>query len=274
MEICDANRLNVLSFYGTELPTRLNEAAFRRTPLSQVASCPPANCNYYTSDYRGTIFNPFDRGDFQTASQHTYPYSYCPIDISSAALTMERASRLAIQSYQQQPDYDYQQHSQPQPQQMQLCARSTRTQLPLSFALLTNDAEKMFSKTGTNVDLPLRPIVANSTSPEVHWDINDQALPKVQDFDTFELWPDGHCRMVYAKTSSDSVRRHASGWAMRNTNNHNSQILKKSCLGVLLCTTSTCGIALRPAICDKARRSQEGKCLHTTLNYGSPFSHH
>ncbi|KAL7063416.1 hypothetical protein AAHC03_02001 [Spirometra sp. Aus1] len=101
--------------------------------------------------------------------------------------------------------------------------------------------------------------MSDPTSPEVHWDINDQTLPKVQDFDTFELWPDGHCRMAYAKTSSDSVRRHTSGWAMRNTNNHNSQILKKSCLGVLLCTTPACGIALRPAICDKARRSQEGR---------------
>ena len=26
------------------------------------------------------------------------------------------------------------------------------------------------------------------------------------------------------------------GWAMRNTNNHNVSILKKSCLGVLVCS--------------------------------------
>jgi len=60
-------------------------------------------------------------------------------------------------------------------------------------------------------------------------------------------------------------RRHASGWAMRNTNNHNVHILKKSCLGVLMCSQrcklNTTGqeLRLRPAICDKARKKQLGK---------------
>ena len=51
---------------------------------------------------------------------------------------------------------------------------------------------------------------------------------------------------------------------MRNTNNHNAMILKKSCLGVLVCShncTPADGdkVHLRPAICDKARRKQMGK---------------
>lgn len=75
---------------------------------------------------------------------------------------------------------------------------------------------------------------------------------------------------------------------MRNTNNHNVQILKKSCLGVLVCslrctldngdkvrdrlhhfactlTTTVHSLVralqvhLRPAICDKARKKQQGK---------------
>lgn len=51
---------------------------------------------------------------------------------------------------------------------------------------------------------------------------------------------------------------------MRNTNNHNVHILKKSCLGVLVCSQrctldSGNSITLRPAICDKARKKQQGK---------------
>lgn len=51
---------------------------------------------------------------------------------------------------------------------------------------------------------------------------------------------------------------------MRNTNNHNVHILKKSCLGVLVCTLrcyfdNGSQVHLRPAICDKARKKQQGK---------------
>ncbi|CAL8109181.1 unnamed protein product [Calicophoron daubneyi] len=91
------------------------------------------------------------------------------------------------------------------------------------------------------------------------WDVNDPKLPKIRQFDVFTMWPQGHCRFAYQKSASDGARRHASGWAMRNTNNHNAQILKKSCLGVLLCTAKGCSLAMRPAICDKARRRQEGR---------------
>ncbi|CAH8578876.1 unnamed protein product [Heterobilharzia americana] len=47
---------------------------------------------------------------------------------------------------------------------------------------------------------------------------------------------------------------------MRNTNNHNPQVLKKSCLGVLECSLGCLvqgkPLSLRPAICDKARKKQ------------------
>ena len=51
---------------------------------------------------------------------------------------------------------------------------------------------------------------------------------------------------------------------MRNTNNHNVNILKKSCLGVLVCTKRCVqkngkAVTIRPAICDKARKKQQGK---------------
>jgi hypothetical protein len=45
----------------------------------------------------------------------------------------------------------------------------------------------------------------------------------------------------------DEARRHSSGWAMRNTNNHNVNILKKSCLGVLVCSLRyTWGVSQSP----------------------------
>ncbi|XP_048521034.1 transcription factor glial cells missing isoform X1 [Dendroctonus ponderosae] len=95
------------------------------------------------------------------------------------------------------------------------------------------------------------------------WDINDSAVPRIHEFDPFSEWADGHCRLVY-RADNEEAKRHSSGWAMRNTNNHNVHILKKSCLGVLVCSlrcTLPNGekVHLRPAICDKARKKQQGK---------------
>jgi hypothetical protein len=97
------------------------------------------------------------------------------------------------------------------------------------------------------------------------WDINDTNVPNIEeaDLDEFQEWADGHCRFVY-NSSNEDAKKHVSGWAMRNTNNHNVNILKKSCLGVLVCSASCTlpnggKINLRPAICDKARKKQQGK---------------
>lgn len=99
----------------------------------------------------------------------------------------------------------------------------------------------------------------------IDWDINDSVVPKIEDseLNNYFEWADGHCRFVYS-INSEEAKRHSSGWAMRNTNNHNVNILKKSCLGVLLCSLrcrlpNGDRIHLRPAICDKARKKQQGK---------------
>lgn len=99
----------------------------------------------------------------------------------------------------------------------------------------------------------------------IGWDINDNSVPKVTKWDEFNEWADGHCRCVY-KTNDEQARRHASGWAMRNTNNHNIHILKKSCLGVMVCSKrcvineqQNLRVHLRPHICDKARKKQQGR---------------
>jgi chorion-specific transcription factor GCM len=90
---------------------------------------------------------------------------------------------------------------------------------------------------------------------------------QVSRFDDFCEWANDHCQFVYSP-DSEEAKRHASGWAMRNTNNHNVNILKKSCLGVLVCSRSEqCvlpngdTVHLRPAICDKARKKQQGRKL-------------
>ncbi|KAK2167684.1 hypothetical protein LSH36_25g04041 [Paralvinella palmiformis] len=107
----------------------------------------------------------------------------------------------------------------------------------------------------------------NPTAPcddtKHQWDINDTNLPVVREHETFQVWPDSHCKHIYLE-ECEEARRHSSGWAMRNTNNHNVSILKKSCLGVLVCTVrctmdSGNSVRLRPAICDKARKKQLGK---------------
>lgn len=90
----------------------------------------------------------------------------------------------------------------------------------------------------------------------------------------FNMWPSGNCGHIYPATNPQA-KRHLSGWAMRNTNNHNINILKKSCLGVLVCNRScrkTDGsvVAVRPAICDKARRKQIGECFIIPINCLKP----
>lgn len=102
-----------------------------------------------------------------------------------------------------------------------------------------------------------------SDGSSTEWDINDAVVPRVSSFDTFSEWCDGHMRRVYPP-ACEEARRHASGWAMRNTNNHNVHILKKSCLGVLVCSARCrlpdgSRVHLRPAICDKARKKQQGR---------------
>ncbi|NXB08419.1 GCM1 factor, partial [Cnemophilus loriae] len=96
------------------------------------------------------------------------------------------------------------------------------------------------------------------------WDINDIKLPQhVSQTDWFQEWPDSYVKHIYSSEDKNAQRHHSS-WAMRNTNNHNSRILKKSCLGVVVCgnncsTLDGRKIYLRPAICDKARQKQQRK---------------
>ncbi|CRK91309.1 CLUMA_CG004983, isoform A [Clunio marinus] len=111
--------------------------------------------------------------------------------------------------------------------------------------------------------LPANFHIQKSHTPD--WDINDTNVPAINEaeLNEFQEWADGHCRYVYNPNNEDA-KKHISGWAMRNTNNHNVNILKKSCLGVLVCSVGCTlpngtKINLRPAICDKARRKQTGK---------------
>ncbi|XP_069476814.1 chorion-specific transcription factor GCMb [Ambystoma mexicanum] len=99
---------------------------------------------------------------------------------------------------------------------------------------------------------------------KLNWDINDPKLPQdLKQFDGFQEWTDGYVRFIYSPDDKNA-QRHLSGWAMRNTNNHNCQILKKSCLGVVVCSRNCTlldgsKLLLRPAICDKARQKQQKK---------------
>ncbi|XP_069879426.1 chorion-specific transcription factor GCMb [Dipodomys merriami] len=99
---------------------------------------------------------------------------------------------------------------------------------------------------------------------KLSWDINDPQMPQEPThFDHFCEWPNGYVRFIYS-SQEKKAQRHLSGWAMRNTNNHNGHILKKSCLGVVVCARACAlpdgsRLQLRPAICDKARLKQQKK---------------
>ncbi|XP_074844997.1 chorion-specific transcription factor GCMa [Carettochelys insculpta] len=106
---------------------------------------------------------------------------------------------------------------------------------------------------------------ASRSGEMTSWDINDTKLPQdVKQTDRFQEWPDSYVKHIYS-LDDKNAQRHLSSWAMRNTNNHNSRILKKSCLGVVVCSNDCLAadgrkIYLRPAICDKARQKQQRKC--------------
>ncbi|XP_025890086.1 chorion-specific transcription factor GCMa [Nothoprocta perdicaria] len=106
---------------------------------------------------------------------------------------------------------------------------------------------------------------ASQNGEMASWDINDIKLPQdVKHTDWFQEWPDSYVKHIYSSEDKNAQRHHSS-WAMRNTNNHNSRILKKSCLGVVVCgndcsTLDGRKIYLRPAICDKARQKQQRRC--------------
>lgn len=109
------------------------------------------------------------------------------------------------------------------------------------------------------------PGYSSEHEPTISWDINDPKLPQdVRQLDSFQEWTDSYVKFIYC-VDDKNAQRHQSGWAMRNTNNHNCHILKKSCLGVMVCTND-CSlpdgkkIYQRPAICDKARQKQQKKC--------------
>ncbi|XP_007441623.1 chorion-specific transcription factor GCMa [Python bivittatus] len=113
-------------------------------------------------------------------------------------------------------------------------------------------------------DVSKEPDLSSKNEEVVSWDINDIKLPKdVKQTDWFQEWPDSYVKYIYS-ADDKNAQRHLSSWAMRNTNNHNSRILKKSCLGVVVCdhdcSASDGGkLYLRPAICDKARQKQQRK---------------
>jgi hypothetical protein len=73
--------------------------------------------------------------------------------------------------------------------------------------------------------------------------------------DEYREWIDGSAKHRYSLTSREA-QSHSSGWAMKYTNNHNKYVLKKTCVGVLVCSEN-CRlkdgrkIRIRPAISDK-----------------------
>ncbi|XP_077868902.1 uncharacterized protein LOC144359839 [Saccoglossus kowalevskii] len=95
---------------------------------------------------------------------------------------------------------------------------------------------------------------------------------KRKEFDDFDEWANGNVKRNYRPTDPEA-QGHVSGWAMKYTNNHNKYVLKKACIGVIVCSKCSADpnitedrrecdltpIAIRPAISDKVREKQIGK---------------
>ena len=90
--------------------------------------------------------------------------------------------------------------------------------------------------------------------PSPSWDYF-LILKAIKEYDEFEEWIDGSAKLRYSPYSREA-QAHISGWAMKYTNNHNKFVLKKTCVGVLLCSQDCTlpnglKIVVRPAISDK-----------------------
>ena len=77
-------------------------------------------------------------------------------------------------------------------------------------------------------------------------------------FDEYHEWIDGSVKRRYSLKSREA-QSHSSGWAMKYTNNHNKYVLKKTCVGVLVCSENCRSkddsrIKIRPAISDKGNQ--------------------
>ncbi|KAM7534864.1 hypothetical protein Aperf_G00000113686 [Anoplocephala perfoliata] len=100
---------------------------------------------------------------------------------------------------------------------------------------------------------------------EISWSIYDEFLPEIDSYDTFDEWPDGDLKRIYAANNTQVIR-HKCGWAMDDCNNHNATVLKKSCLGILKCSENCIPpggpIIYRPAVakCSRLKQIREFTC--------------
>ncbi|KAH9363888.1 hypothetical protein HPB48_004097 [Haemaphysalis longicornis] len=106
-----------------------------------------------------------------------------------------------------------------------------------------------------------------------YWKIADRHLPEVSKFDEYKKWPDGNCRYVY-RADCLEAQYHKSGWAMKYKDHSGRHILRKKCLGVLVCSlqcVSNTGhpLYLRPATTNDVRQRQQGKPCPNSRCLGS-----
>ncbi|KAM7542653.1 hypothetical protein Aperf_G00000004725 [Anoplocephala perfoliata] len=137
-----------------------------------------------------------------------------------------------------------------------------------------------------------RPMLPNpspmSIQCEEHREITEAQPQELHRYAEFDEWPDGNVSYIY-KPNDKRAAQHKTGWAMRNTNNHNKMVLKKSCLGIFVCSKFCKPLGMttiyRPAVCGIAREKQlslecptpgcGGTLIHVkcTGNNGHPVTH-
>lgn len=152
---------------------------------------------------------------------------------------------------------------------------------PVHYALPAGFTHHFFLEPDRAIHDPQRSFLVPETESGI--------LQTMKEYDEFEEWIDGSTKLRYSPYSREA-QAHISGWAMKYTNNHNKFVLKKTCVGVLLCSKDCTlpnglKIVVRPAISDKVRERQIGQncpnasCSGTlahrkcTGNNGYPVTH-
>ncbi|VUZ42243.1 unnamed protein product [Hymenolepis diminuta] len=99
--------------------------------------------------------------------------------------------------------------------------------------------------------------------PGSTWDIEDKFLPEPLRYDKIQEWIDGDTKKIFQEYNIH-ICDISGGWVVRDVSSENPLLMKKVCMGVLVCSTS-CNftddsVGYRPAATEKTFKDQIGRC--------------
>nr|CDS32745.1 chorion specific transcription factor GCMb [Hymenolepis microstoma] len=99
--------------------------------------------------------------------------------------------------------------------------------------------------------------------PGSSWNIDDELLPEPLRYDKIQEWIDGDTKKIFQEYKVH-ICDVSGGWVVRDASSENPLLMKKVCMGVLVCSTSCnftgSSVGYRPASTEKAFKEQIGRC--------------